>query len=125
MLDIGGESYRIKIGAKTVVVDWIVRDDKLRRIYEIALEEALETDVKLKIVSPEWLVIMKFFSARAKDKLDLLFLLQQNSLVNRNRVKENLIKAIGEDSTFYVWQEVESEFLYADLLRNKEKSKYK
>jgi hypothetical protein len=125
LLDIGGESYRVKVGNKTVIVDWIVRRDKLKRIYEIALKEALETDIGLKIVSPEWLVLMKFFASRAKDKLDLLFLLQQENLVDRKQVKKNLTKAIGEDSTFYVWQEIESEFTYADILKRKEKSKYK
>lgn len=125
LLDIGGESYRINVKGKIVTVDWIVRDDKLRRAYQIALKEALETDIGLKIISPEWLVIMKFFSARAKDKLDLIYLLQQKGLVDRKQIKRNLIKGIGEDATFYVWQEIESEFTYADLLNKKEKNKYK
>ena len=125
LLDIGGESYRINVKGKIVTVDWIVRDDKLRRAYQMALKEALETDIGLKIISPEWLTIMKFFSARAKDKLDLIYLLQQKGLVDRKQIKRNLIKGIGEDATFYVWQEIESEFTYADLLNKKEKNKYK
>lgn len=124
LLNVGGESYRINVAGKLITVDWIIRKDKLRRIYEIALDEALETDVGIKIVSPEWLAIMKFFSARAKDKLDLLFLLQEKGLVNRKQIKKNLKKAIGEDSTFFVWQEFESEFTYADLLKSKERNKY-
>ncbi len=80
----------------------------------------------MKLISPEWLVILKFFSGRAKDKLDLQWLLQQENLVVREEVKSNLTKVVGADAAFYLWQEFQSEFDYADFLKMREtKNKYK
>lgn len=124
-LSFGGKGYLIKVGRRNVPVDVIVRSDELTKVYRCALDDAVETDIGLKIVSPEWLLILKFFAGRAKDKLDLLWLLQENGLVDRKQVKKNLIKAIGKQSAFFVWQEFESEFNYADLLKLNERSKYK
>ena len=70
-LNIGGESYRIKVGKRTVTVDVIVRKDELKKIYETAIGHAFETDSDVRIISPEWLVVMKHLAVRAKDKLDL------------------------------------------------------
>lgn len=77
-LTFGGESYRIKVGKREVQVDAIVRNDELTAIYQAALADALETDANVKIISPEWMAILKHLAGRAKDKLDLIWLLQQD-----------------------------------------------
>lgn len=122
-LSFGGESYRIKIGNREVQVDAIVRDDEYAAVYRSALADALETDTKVKIISPEWMVILKYFSARAKDKLDLLWLLQQDGLVERKQVLKNLRKGMGKEAAFFVEKELKAEFDYADFLKIREKSK--
>ena len=122
-LNFGGESYRVKVGKRTVTVDVIVRNDELKKIYETALAGALETDSDLKIISAEWMVVIKHFAARAKDKLDLIWLLQQSGLVNRKLVERNLIKAVGKKSAFFIFKELQSDFDYADFLQIREKSK--
>lgn len=123
-LNFGGESYRVKVGKRTVTVDVIVRNDELKKIYEIALAGALETDSDLMIISAEWLVVMKHFAARAKDKLDLIWLLQQDGLVDRKLIERNLTKAVGKKSAFFIHKELQSEFDYADFLKHREKSKH-
>lgn len=122
-LNFGGESYRVKAGKRTVSVDVIVRNDELKKIYETALAGALETDTDLKIISAEWLVVMKHFAARAKDKLDLIWLLQQDGLVDRKLIEKNLVEALGKESAFFVFKELQSDFDYADFLKAREQTK--
>lgn len=122
-LNIGGRTYHIKVGKREVQVDVIVRNDELTAIYKTALAEALETDISVKIISSEWMMILKHFAARAKDKLDLIWLLQQEGLVNRKQVEKNLIKAIGKKAAFFVFKEMQSDFDYADFLMIREKAK--
>lgn len=122
-LNFGGESYRVKVGKRTVSVDVIVRNDELKKIYETALAGALETDSDLRIISAEWLVVIKHYAGRAKDKLDLIWLLQQEGLVDRKLVERNLIKAVGKKSAFFIFKELQSDFDYADFLKLREKNK--
>ncbi len=122
-LNFGGESYRVKVGKRTVTVDVIVRNDELKKLYETALAGALETDSSLKIISAEWLVVMKHFAARAKDKLDVIWLLQQDGLVDRKLIEKNLVKALGKKSAFFVFKELKSDFDYADFLKLRESNK--
>lgn len=124
-LDFGGEGYEIAIAEGNVPVDVIVRADRLAKIYNAALEQAQMTDVGVRIISPEWLVVMKHFSARAKDKIDLTWLLQEEGLVDRKLIEKNLIEAIGEDAAYYVVADLESDYVYADFLKERERSKYK
>lgn len=122
----GGESYSIQVEDKSVTLDWIVRSDEFEKLYRLALDDSAETETGLKIIAPEWLVILKFFSGRAKDKLDLQWLLQQENLVVRSAVKSNLTKVVGANAAVYLWQEFQSEFDYADFLKTREtKTKYK
>lgn len=121
-IDFGGEGYDVLVEDRSVSVDVIVRDDKAK-IYQAALEQAKTTDRGLKIVSPEWLVVMKHFSPRAKDKIDLTWLLQEEGLVDRKQIESNLIDAIGEDAAFYVAANLDSDYAYADFLKAREKGK--
>ena len=38
------ESYQVKIGKRSITVDWIVRNDEDKKFYEAALTEALEVE---------------------------------------------------------------------------------
>jgi hypothetical protein len=123
-LSFGGKSYRVKVGRRKVTVDWIVRDDDLKGFYQRALENQIELENGIKIISPEWLVILKHLSARSKDQLDLIWLLQESDLVNREQVKENIRSVLGEYAQFLI-NDLQSEFDYADVLKMREnRSKY-
>jgi len=123
-LSFGGETYTVNVDGRGISVDVIVRDDELAAIYQKALEQAMETERGLKIISPEWLVVMKFLSALAKDKIDLLWLLQQDKLVDRSKIERNLIEAVGSQTAYFIFNDLKSEFSYADFLLVREKDKY-
>ena len=115
-LSFGGESYRVAVGERLITVDWIVRTDENKKFYEMALADALEIENGIRIVSPEWLVILKHLSGRPKDQLDLIWLLQESDLVNRAQVKENIQRVLGEYA-IYLIRDLQSEFDYADVLK--------
>ena len=123
-LSFGGENYQITVSERTVSVDVIVRNDELAKIYQTALSQAKETDIGIKIISPEWLVVMKYFSARAKDKIDLIWLLQEEGLVDRKLIESNLVTAVGKESAYFIYNDLKSEFDYADFIKHREKSKH-
>ena len=123
-LSFGGENYQVTVSERTVSVDVIVRNDELTKIYQTALNQAKETDIGIKIISPEWLVVMKYFSARAKDKIDLIWLLQEEGLVDRKQIESNLVDAVGKESAYYIFNDLKSEFDYADFIKHREKSKH-
>ena len=118
-LTFGGETYEVNLGQQTVEVDWIVRNDEKAFLYEAALAEAEKTAEGLAIVSPEWLVILKHFAARGKDEMDLLWLLRQEGLVDRQRLMETVKQMFGRFA-FTVEQEMEQWFLQADLMKAKD-----
>ena len=124
-LSFGGESYQVEIGKKLITVDWIVRDDDDKKFYVAALAEALEVQNGIKIISPEWLVILKHLSGRPKDQLDLTWLLQESDLVNRQKVEENIKKVLGEYASYLI-RDLQSGFDYADVIKMRgERNKYK
>jgi len=90
----GGERYIIKTNKKPVAVDWITRKDEFKKLFAEALAEAVEIG-GVPILTPEWLVILKFIAGRFKDHEDAVFLLSRNGLVNRNTIKEHIIKTAG------------------------------
>lgn len=123
-LSFGGENYQVNVSERTVSVDVIVRNDELAKIYETTLSQANETNIGINIISPEWLVVMKYFSALAKDKIDLIWLLQEDGLVDRKLIESNLTDAVGAQSAYFIYSDLSSEFDYADFLKHREKSKY-
>ncbi len=95
-LSFGGHRYSIQTKKRIVEVDWIKRFDRWRDLYQTALKDA----VKLKgypIVTPEWLVLLKWFANRYKDREDAVYLLRQKDLVNRRKLKSNYVKVRGEN----------------------------
>ncbi|MCY7374428.1 MAG: hypothetical protein LH472_00440 [Pyrinomonadaceae bacterium] len=115
-LTFGGESYQVKIDNRLITVDWIVRNDEDQKFYIAALAEAIEIENGIRIVSPEWLVILKHLSGRPKDQLDLIWLLEADDLVNREQVKANIRQVLGEYATYLI-RDLQSEFDYADVLK--------
>lgn len=123
-LSVGGESYDVPVTDRIVSVDVIVRTDELAKIYETALAQAKPTDLGINIISPEWLVVMKHFAARAKDQIDVIWLLQQDGLVDRQNLEAGLTEAVGAQSAFFIMADLKSEFDYADFLKHREQNKY-
>ena len=96
-LTFGGSSYTLQIGKYTVQVDWIVRNDGYEKYYKAALKEAIELPNGLRVIMPEWLVILKLNAGRQKDFDDIVFLLKQQKLVDRPTVKQKVVETTSED----------------------------
>lgn len=118
-LSFGGASYLIEVGPRKIVVDWIVRADDEREIYEAALIDAKEMANGVKLITPEWLVIIKKLADRGKDQLDLLWLLRRPGLVDRELVARNVRTIFGRGA-YWPLRDLESIYLEADLLKAKD-----
>ena len=94
LLKQGGERYSIKTEKKIVTVDWIIRRDEFKSLFRAALKEAVKIN-DVPILTPEWLVILKFIAGRFKDQEDAVFLLSRKNLVNRNIIKEKIVNHVG------------------------------
>ena len=90
----GGERYLIKTQKKEVAVDWIIRNDEFKKLFQVALNEAVKIN-DVPILTPEWLVILKFIAGRFKDQEDAVFLLSRKELVNRNLIKQHIVRVVG------------------------------
>ncbi len=90
----GGERYLIKTNKKEVAVDWILRNDEFKKLFQIALDEAVKIN-DVPILSTEWLVILKFIAGRFKDQEDAVFLLSRKDLVNRSLIKSHIVRVVG------------------------------
>lgn len=97
-LTFGGSNYTVEIGRYKVAVDWIVRSDGYAKYYQKALAEAVSFPNGFQLISPEWLLILKMFAGRQKDYDDAVFLLREKGLVDRPKVKENIVGVAGEDA---------------------------
>ena len=94
----GGERYHIQTAKREVAVDWITRNDEAKKFYQQALKDAVMIQ-ETPILTPEWLVILKYIAGRFKDQEDGVFLLSKKGLVNRNKIKEMIIQ-IGSVETW-------------------------
>lgn len=90
----GGERLQTVTDKKTVEVDWIIRNDEFKVLFQVALKEAVKID-EIPVLTPEWLVILKFIAGRFKDQEDAVFLLSRKGLVDRNLIKEKIIEHLG------------------------------
>jgi hypothetical protein len=95
-LSFGGSSYTLQVGRYAVQIDWIVRNDGYERFYRAALQEAIALPNGLRMVTPEWLVILKYNAGRQKDLDDIVFLLRQEKMVDRPTVRQKVIDTVGE-----------------------------
>ncbi|HEX9003395.1 MAG TPA: hypothetical protein VGB07_26035 [Blastocatellia bacterium] len=96
-LGFGGSSYTLQVGKYAVQIDWIVRNDGYQKYYRAALKDAIELSNGLRLVKPEWLVILKINAGRQKDLDDIVFLLTQEKLVDRSTVKQKVVETASED----------------------------
>ena len=96
-LGFGGKRYQIKIKEKEIPIDWIVRSDAARKFYETALRQAHKLSNGLPIITPEWMIILKFIAGRFKDQQDAIFLLKQKNLVDRKKIKKHIADTAGSD----------------------------
>ncbi len=94
----GGERYHIQTSKREVAVDWITRNDEAEKFYQQALKDAVMIQ-ETPILTPEWLIILKFIAGRFKDQEDGVFLLSKTGLVDRNKIKEMIIQ-IGSVETW-------------------------
>lgn len=93
----GGERYSVKATKRHVDVDWILRNDIFKRLFQIALSEAVKIN-DVPVLTSEWLVILKFIAGRFKDQEDAIFLLSRKGLVDRRLIKEKIVKHIGSEA---------------------------
>ncbi len=97
-LGFGGERYRVAVGRLKLPLDWIVRNDQARKFYEKALEEAYVLKNGLPIVTPEWLVILKYIAGRFRDQQDGVFLLKQKTLTDRKLIRRKIVDNFGPET---------------------------
>ena len=110
----GGVSFSVEAAGRRVTIDWIVRDDFFREFYETALAEAQDLGEGLHIITPEWLVTLKYIAGRGKDRIDLLWLLQQPQLVDRAQVLAHFDRVMGPLGASFPQRELERLFAQAD-----------
>jgi len=90
----GGQRYAVQTSRRVTTVDWIIRNDGFREMFQEALSESVSIG-GIPVLTPEWLVILKFIAGRFKDQEDAVFLLSRSGLVDRGVIKEKIIKHVG------------------------------
>ncbi len=93
----GGEHFIVETETRKVPIDWILRNDDFKIFYLEALKDAVIVD-KIPILTPEWLVILKFIAGRFKDQEDAVYLLREKDLVNRDKIRELITKVFGANA---------------------------
>jgi hypothetical protein len=93
----GGERYSFETSKRKVPVDWIIRNDAFKSLFLVALKESVRIG-DIPVLTPEWLVILKFIAGRFKDQEDAVFLLSRLGLVNRDLIKEKIVNHIGREA---------------------------
>ncbi len=93
----GGERYFVKAAKKKVAVDWIIRNDEAKKFYQEALKNAVKIE-DTPILSPEWLIILKYIAGRFKDQEDCVFLLSRKGLASRKKIKQLILKIGGNET---------------------------
>jgi hypothetical protein len=116
-LSFGGESYSVQVGERKVTVDLIVRNDFFRDFYDAALRDAQTLPNGWRIITPEWMVILKYLAGRSKDILDLLWMLKEPGLVNRKKVTQLLERVMGKTGAEVALRGLESFYVQAEVMR--------
>ncbi len=93
----GGEHFIVETESREVPIDWILRNDDFKAFYREALKDAVMID-EIPILTPEWLVILKFIAGRFKDQEDAVYLLREKGLVNRDKIRELVTKVFGANA---------------------------
>ena len=93
----GGEHFVVETETREVPIDWILRNDDLKAFYREALKDAVMVD-EIPILTPEWLVILKFIAGRFKDQEDAVYLLREKGMVNRGKIRKLITKVFGTNA---------------------------
>jgi hypothetical protein len=121
-LQMGGETYQVQAeGKKKVEIDWIIRDDDKQEIYKAALAGATSTEDGMPIITPEWMVILKYLAGRGKDQIDLLWLLREEGLVDRTLVKQHINDLFGRYA-YWPLADMDNLFLEADVMKARDEN---
>jgi hypothetical protein len=116
-LSFGGHALKCLIDNKEFEIDWILRSDEQKYLYEGALRDSIIFgDEHLPVISPEWMVIIKHVAGRGKDHMDCVWLLRQDGLVDRIKMI-NIIKGVMGPHSFWAIKDLESVMLESDLMR--------
>lgn len=91
-LTFGGARYMTGSG---IPVDLVVREDEYADLYKEALAKAQPTEEGYFIVDPNYLAVMKFATRRAKDHLDLMWLILQRDLLDLPVVEKIVKQYLG------------------------------
>jgi len=119
-LEFGGEIYRFPLEESSVEIDWIVRSDDKKLIYEEALKNAEMTEHGFPVITPEWMVLIKYLAGRGKHQIDLMWLLQEPAIVDRGMVIK-IVEDLMGPMAFWAKQDLESVFAEADFRAEREK----
>ncbi len=87
-LAFGGDIYEVSNERITTTVDWILREDEKKIIYDEVIKD-LKTILGVPVITPEWLVIVKIAANRSKDDEDIAYLLGQDGLVDRSLIERH------------------------------------
>jgi hypothetical protein len=93
----GGENFIVATQNREVPIYWILQSDDFKAFYHEALKDALIID-GIPILTPEWLVILKFIAGRFKDQEDAIYLLREKGLVNRDKIRKLITKVFGTNA---------------------------
>lgn len=97
-INFGGTAYQMASGAK---LDYIIRNDEFRELYEKALENAFLTEEGVRMVTPDYLAAMKFIAyitdrkRRAIHLDDLKWLLRQEGFVDVQKTSSLIYRYAG------------------------------
>ena len=91
-LSFGGYTFGTPMG---IDLDWIVRDDDYRALYEEAIEAATPGRDGFLVVAVEHLAAMKFATLRPKDYEDLMYLLGRPGLVDPGKARALVHRLLG------------------------------
>ena len=91
-LSFGGAAYSTSEG---IELDWIVREDEYRALYEEALDAAKPGPAGYLVVPAEYLAAMKLATLRPRDYEDLMYLLGEPGVVDLEKAKRVVFDRLG------------------------------
>jgi len=91
-ISFGGERYSAPNGAK---IDLVVRNDEYTKLYQEAMENAIDSPAGIPIVTPEYLAVMKLAAGREHDILALKWMVRQQDLLDVKKARKIAYKMLG------------------------------
>jgi hypothetical protein len=88
------------------------------------LQEAYQLPSGWPLVTPEWLIILKYIAGRFKNKQDAVYLLKQKGLVDRRLIRQKIIATAGREFWALVAAGLQRWYDWADECITTEKEDY-